>query len=43
MKIGLTRETKVPEDNRVALSPMQVAKLNLDYPDSEIEKKKNRH
>lgn len=36
MKIGLIKETKVPEDNRVALSPQQVAKLNLEYPDSEI-------
>jgi alanine dehydrogenase len=36
MKIGLIRETKIPEDNRVALSPMQVAKLNHEYPESEI-------
>lgn len=36
MKIGIIKETKVPEDNRVALSPAQVAKLNLDYPNSEI-------
>ena len=36
MKIGLTRETKVPEDNRVALSPQQAAKLNQEYLDSEI-------
>lgn len=36
MKIGLIKETKVPEDNRVALSPEQVAKLNREYPDSEI-------
>lgn len=36
MKIGLIRETKIPEDNRVALSPEQVAKLNQEFPDSEI-------
>lgn len=36
MKIGIVRETKVPEDNRVALSPQQAAKLNREYPDSEI-------
>lgn len=36
MKIGLIRETKIPEDNRVALSPTQVAKLNDEFPDSEI-------
>ena len=36
MKIGLIKETKIPEDNRVALSPDQVAKLNQEFPDSEI-------
>ena len=36
MKIGLIKETKIPEDNRVALSPSQVAKLNQEFPDSEI-------
>lgn len=36
MKIGLVRETKNPVDNRVALSPKQVAKLNKMYPQSEI-------
>ena len=36
MKIGLLRETKTPVDNRVALSPAQVAKLNKEYPTSEI-------
>ena len=36
MKIGLIKETKVPEDNRVALSPVQVAKLNQEFPNSEI-------
>ena len=36
MKIGLIRETKNPEDNRVALSPAQVAKLKAEFPDSDI-------
>lgn len=36
MKIGLIKETKVPVDNRVALSPEQVARLNNMYPESEI-------
>lgn len=36
MKIGLIRETKIPEDNRVALTPAQVARLNQEFPDSEI-------
>ncbi len=36
MKIGLLKETKTPVDNRVALTPSQVAKLNQEYPDSEI-------
>lgn len=36
MRIGLIRETKIPEDNRVALSPAQVAKLNQEFPSSEI-------
>ena len=36
MKIGLIKETKVPVDNRVALSPEQVARLNSMYPESEI-------
>lgn len=36
MKIGLLKETKIPVDNRVALSPTQVAKLNKEYPQSEI-------
>ena len=36
MKIGLIKETKIPEDNRVALSPVQVARLNKEFPDSEI-------
>ena len=36
MKIGLIKETKTPVDNRVALTPVQVAQLNREYPDSEI-------
>lgn len=36
MKIGLLKETKTPVDNRVALSPNQVAELNKEYSDSEI-------
>lgn len=36
MKIGLIAETKIPEDNRVALTPKQVAQLNAEYPESEI-------
>ena len=36
MKFGLVKETKVPEDNRVALSPQQAAKLNQEYLNSEI-------
>ena len=36
MKIGLLKETKVPEDNRVALTPVQVVKLKHDFPDSDI-------
>ena len=36
MRIGLIKETKVPEDNRVALSPAQVASLNVEFPESEI-------
>lgn len=36
MKIGLIRETKTPIDNRVALSPEQVAHLNQEFPAHEI-------
>ena len=36
MKIGIIKETKIPEDNRVALSPQQVAKLQSDYLGCEI-------
>lgn len=32
MKIALVKETKTPEDNRVALSPKQVAELNKRFP-----------
>lgn len=36
MRIGLIKETKTPEDNRVALTPVQ-AKMLIDmFPDSEI-------
>lgn len=36
MKIALLKETKNPIDNRVALSPKQVAELNRRYPGHEI-------
>lgn len=36
MKIGLLKETKTPVDNRVVLSPEQVARLNKEFPDAEI-------
>lgn len=36
MRIGLIKETKTPVDNRVALSPQQVADLNKVYPEHEI-------
>ena len=36
MKIGLIKETKIPVDNRVALSPKQVAELNKRFPKHEI-------
>lgn len=36
MKIGLLKETKKPVDNRVPLSPDQVAQLNREYPESKI-------
>lgn len=36
MKIGLIRETKTPEDNRVALSPAQLAFLQREYPQDEF-------
>ena len=36
MKIAIIKETKTPVDNRVALSPKQVAELNKRYPQHEI-------
>ena len=36
MKIALIKETKIPIDNRVALSPRQVATLNKRFPDHKI-------
>ena len=36
MKIGIIKETKVPVDNRVALTPEQVAYLNEQYPNHRI-------
>ena len=36
MKIALIKETKNPVDNRVALSPCQVAELNRRYPMHQI-------
>ena len=36
MKIGIIKETKTPVDNRVALSPEQVAMLQHNFPDSEF-------
>ena len=36
MKIALIKETKTPVDNRVALSPKQVAMLNQKYPAHQI-------
>lgn len=36
MKIGIIKETKTPVDNRVALAPKQVAKLQKDFPNSEF-------
>lgn len=36
MKIALIKETKIPEDNRVALAPKQVADLNRRFPQHEI-------
>ena len=36
MKIALIKETKIPVDNRVALSPKQVAELNKRFPQHEI-------
>ena len=36
MRIALIKETKTPVDNRVALSPKQVAELNKRFPEHEI-------
>lgn len=36
MKIGIIKETKIPVDNRVALTPSQVALLNEQYPNHNI-------
>lgn len=36
MKIGLIKETKIPIDNRVALSPAEAAALQQEFPDSQI-------
>ena len=36
MKIGILKETKVPEDNRVILSPNQISRLSQDFPQCEF-------
>lgn len=36
MKIGIIRETKVPEDNRVALTPEQIVALRHTFPGTEF-------
>ena len=36
MKLALIKETKTPVDNRVALTPKQVAELNRKYPQHQI-------
>lgn len=36
MKIGILKETKTPVDNRVALTPNQIAQLKKDYPQVEF-------
>lgn len=36
MKIGLIRETKIPVDNRVALSPKQLAALKKQFPQDDF-------
>ncbi|MBR0305070.1 MAG: hypothetical protein IJQ94_05450 [Bacteroidales bacterium] len=36
MKIGLIRETKVPEDNRVALTPKHLAELQRSFPQDDF-------
>ena len=32
MRIGIIKETKVPEDNRVALSPQEIVDLQQKFP-----------
>lgn len=34
MKIGILKETKIPVDNRVALSPSEIKKLQTKYPNA---------
>ena len=36
MKIGLIKETKIPIDNRVALTPQQMAQLQKSDPDDQF-------
>ena len=36
LKIALIKETKTPVDNRVALTPKQVAELNRKFPMHQI-------
>lgn len=36
MKIGLIKETKIPTDNRVALSPSHIAELKRTFPQDEF-------
>lgn len=36
MKIGIIRETKIPVDNRVALTPDEIIKLQKQYPKAEF-------
>lgn len=36
MKIGLIRETKIPEDNRVALTPNHLAELQRSFPQDDF-------
>ena len=36
MKIGIIRETKIPEDNRVALTPDEIVELKAKYPTMDI-------
>lgn len=36
MRIGIIRETKIPEDNRVALTPDEIVELNTKFPNAEF-------